>query len=231
MTQHFGKHRFVTVFLFVLTNDSCQIQGETIEIDFEANTWQCTTTLGNCYGGPINGIGCAVPECIRENNPLGTCGCDEQFFLNSDCTAGFLCGPNAGEADEFDGCYRQCLSGQVLIPDFEDNTWRCIDVDVADFDCPGKFNLFCPDDMIGGDFDSAMCDCNGQLLVSNDCKESFYCLDRLPGGGAALNCENEGEIVELDFFNHQWECTNNTGNCPGLGGFALGCQGGGIGKN
>ena len=166
-----------------------------------------------------------MPDCVRENNPFGKCECDEQFFLNSDCTEGFQC---SDLSDGFDGCFRKCLAGQVLIPDFSDNTWSCMDVNFADFECPGKFNLYCPDNDIGGDFDSAKCECNGQLLVSNDCKESFYCLDRLETGGAPLNCENEDEIVEVDFLNHEWACTNNTANCPGLGGFALGCQGGGI---
>ena len=120
---------------------------------------------------------------------------------------------------------KSCLNNQVLVPDFDTNTMVCIDVDVADFKCPGAFNLYCKDNDIGTDFDSSMCDCDGQLMVSADCKESFYCYSRLSGGGASIKCDGFGQIVDLDFVNMRWSCSDNTNNCPSnMGGFQLGCE-------
>lgn len=205
------------------------LQEERIQIvDYETLEWTCSGSLGNCYGGPIEGIGCAVPVCTPDINPFGECGCNDQFFLSADCTEGFLCTDNVPDSTTQNGCKRTCLAGQVLIPDFADNSWTCMDVDFSDFTCPGEFNLFCPDNDVGGDFDSALCDCDGQIIVSADCKESFYCMDRFPQGGAALNCEEDGQIVEVDFEDFSWTCTNNVEKCPGLGGFKLGCDSGNL---
>ena len=164
-------------------------------------------------------MGCEVPYCEDAENPFGNCDCADQFFLNENCTEGFLCHASGDNM----GCLRKCLDNQVLIPDFADNTWRCIDNDNAGFRCPGKFNLFCPDEDVGGNFNDNLCDCDGQLIVSADCKESFYCLARFPEGGASLTCEEDGQIVDVDFETFSWQCSDNVENCPGLGGFKIGC--------
>ena len=202
------------------------VQGEYLEIDWDTDEWSCVNTPGNCYGGPINGVGCPVPLCMYGSNPFGECECNDQFFLSDDCKEGFYCTDNIPDAFQYNGCLRSCLDNQVLVPDFARDTWDCVDVDVADFVCPGAFNLYCPENDIGTDFDSSMCECDGQLFVSADCKESFFCLERLSGGGAAIKCEGFGQIVDFDFINMRWSCSENVANCPSnMGGFQVGCEG------
>ena len=168
-----------------------------------------------------------MPDCEFSVNPFGTCDCDEQLFISDDCKEGFLCQSNIPDPFLYDGCIQKCFDNQILIPDFVSHQWRCVDEDLAQIYCPGRFNLRCPDDDIGHDFDSSMCDCNGQLYVSGDCQESFHCISWLPGGGNHVTCP-EGMIVDFDPIALDWTCSTNTDNCPGLGGFQIGCQGGGI---
>ena len=39
--------------------------------------------------------------------------------------------------------------------------------------CPGEYNIVCDD--VGSDFDKDVCECDGQMWVSADCKEAFLC--------------------------------------------------------
>ena len=149
--------------------------------------------------------------------------------MNDDCNSGFFCTNDIPDPFQYDGCIRECLDNQVLIPDWGSDTWRCIDHDSTTFTCPGKFNLFCPSEDIGEDFDESMCECDGQLMVSSDCKSSFYCLDRLPGGGAPLHCDKDDEIVDVNFETFDYTCSKNAENCPkNMGGFKFGCEGSNI---
>ena len=203
------------------------MQGQTLLVDFESHTWECTTNTDTCPGGPVNGVGCKMPDCEYSVNPFGSCDCDEQLFISDDCKEGFFCQTNIPDPFLYDGCIQKCFDNQILIPDFVSHQWRCVDEDLEDIYCPGKFNLRCPDNDIGHNLTSSMCECNGQLFVSSDCRESFHCISWLPGGGKHEVCP-EGMIVDFDPVALEWACSSNTDNCPGLGGFQIGCQGGGI---
>jgi hypothetical protein len=98
-----------------------------------------------------------------------------QFILRQDCTAGFFCNSDAGNT----GCYLNCDPGHFLRPNFTDNTMECINEAV----CPGDFDVSCAD--LGSDFDRNVCDpnCDGQIWVTADCRESFFCYARSPDGG------------------------------------------------
>jgi len=197
-------------------------EGENLHVDFDTKTWDCTSTPGNCPGGEILGTGCPVPICQYSINPYGECKCENQLFISSDCSQGFRCYDNLPDPYLFDGCLQRCLNGQIVVPDFETKSMRCIDAP-EDFRCPGNLQMFCPEDDVGTNFTRDHCECNGQLTVSSDCSESFYCLDRLPAGGAGIKCP-EDQIVDVNFLDYSWTCTNNTDNCPSaMGGFELGC--------
>ena len=61
---------------------------------------------------------------------------------------------------------------------------------------------------------------NNAVIVSN-------CRSHLDGGGYNIKCMEPGEIVHIDISDWSWECSaENTENCPGLGGFKVGCENG-----
>ena len=98
-----------------------------ISIDIRSWNWGCTSDEGQCpgLGGFLLGCGAGSPtpptepscDSTRLNPFEGTvCECADQFFINDDCSAGFLC--KSDRADE-EGCYKECPSGYHLLPDFE----------------------------------------------------------------------------------------------------------------
>ena len=116
-----------------------------------------------------------LPNCQYANNPLGTCtGCEGQFFIDETCTEGFYCSDDIPDPLLFEGCLQKCASGEQLRPNFANTTWECVP-ESEGWTCPGKFNVNCPEDDIGQDFNGTMCECEQQLFVSADCKEAFYC--------------------------------------------------------
>lgn len=201
-------------------------EDEALIINFEEKTWACDPDRTKCPGGSLDGIGCTVPDCVYSVNPFGECSCDEQFFINDDCTEGFYCNSNIPDPYLFDGCIQRCLQGQILVPNFAGDMWQCIDAP-DEFKCPGKFNLNCPDQNVGGGFDDSICECDGQLWISDDCKESFYCFSRLTNGGRNYGCSGS-QIVAVDFNTWTYACQEDEGQCPGLGGFQLGCAAGAL---
>ena len=44
------------------------------------------------------------------------------------------------------------------------------------------------------------------------------------GGGKSYKCEDPEEIVEVDLPEYKLACSKNSGYCPGLGGFKVGCK-------
>ena len=196
-------------------------------MDFDSHTWDCTTNTDSCPGGPVNGVGCPMPDCEYSVNPFGSCDCDEQLFISSDCKEGFYCQSNIPDPFLYEGCIQRCFDNQILIPDFVSHQWRCVDEELDGIYCPGKLDLRCPDNDIGHGFNSSICQCNGQLHVSGDCRESFHCISWLEGGGNHQVCP-EGMIVDYNPISLEWTCSTNTDNCPGLGGFQIGCEAGGI---
>merc|ERR1719188_2800897 len=64
-----------------------------------------------------------------------------------------------------------------------------------------------------------MCECDGQVVVSSDCKEGHYCYRE---NGNPLSC-GDGEIIDIDIrFSFSWSCVEDLGQCPGGGGFYIG---------
>ena len=152
---------------------SCPVDGEILLVDFQTREWTCSSEY-SCIGGPIEGSGCVKPDCTSGNNPFGTCECDGQFYINEDCTEGFLCTTNIPDPYLYDGCYQKCFEGQVLRPDFATKSWSCVNPDT--YTCTGSFHLECPANAISSDLDGTYCDCeNDQLIISDDCTGGFYC--------------------------------------------------------
>ena len=60
--------------------------------------------------------------------------------------------------------------------------------------------------------------------MSKDCKEAFYCWFRMVNGGIGHRCEGD-EIISIDVISMEWGCQTDAGQCPGMGGFSLGCAG------
>ena len=181
-------------------------------------------TKESCGIGPVNGVGCKQPQCEFGKNFLGDCECDGQFFIDNHCTEGFYCASNIPDPYLYDGCTQKCLDGQVLLPDIPNRSWSCVDRDSFDYEfkCPGTFHFECPENDVGNNFNKEDCECDGQVIMSSDCTESFYCRERYPSGGIKLTCP-EGRIVMFDFANLSWRCSDEVEQCPELGGFKVGC--------
>ena len=78
--------------------------------------------------------------CIKTANPLGSCTCDQQLFINEDCTTGFLCRDDVNQENPAnDGCMIQCNEGWKLVADPRNGGhWYC--TNISQPICPGKFN-------------------------------------------------------------------------------------------
>ncbi len=72
----------------------------------------------------------------------------------------------------------------MVRPSFNNQTMRCMDAAENNMICPGDFEISCDD--VGSDFDqNSPCDdgCDGQVWVTADCREGYYCYNRNPEGG------------------------------------------------
>ena len=171
----------------------------------------------------MDGIGCPTAAICMETafNPLGDCDCGEQFFLSEDCQTGFFCIDDG--ALDYDGCIMNCNEGEILFPDFANREMVCVPESSATYICPGFAKLECPANEVTPNSDDCDCD-NGQVIISSDCREAFFCRSNLINGGILLSCP-EGQIFQFD---EDWghNCVIDTGNCPGLGGYKLGCTSG-----
>ena len=62
--------------------------------------------------------------------------------------------------------------------------------------CPGEYNIVCED--VGSDFDKDVCECDGQMWVSGDCKEAFLCNKLYPNGGIRGDCRDREGHHSID---------------------------------
>ena len=51
-----------------------------------------------------------------------------QFFLSDDCTEAFHCDSDVGGGD---GCLYQCPEGQLIVPDFANGLYKCVEEGAA----------------------------------------------------------------------------------------------------
>lgn len=148
------------------------------------------------------------------------CHCASQMHINVDATEGYLCSEDPSVTPN--GYVVSCLEGQILVPNFDLSIgMECIDTP-ENFVNPGVFDTRCPGDEPSGDFDASLCECNGQLIVSADCKESFYCYDSMIDGGVHMFCP-EGEVWIMNFLTFSWSCQPDEGQCMGTPGYTYGC--------
>ncbi len=210
-------------------------EGMIVDINLHTWTWRCQEDNGNCPGLGGFRFGCpeegspVVPEpvCTYEMHPFDECdGCDGQVFVNSDCTEGFVCLDEVPDPESQEGCRTTCQENEIVVPNFASGYLECHDNSDGSRVCPGQFHIRCEDDALLPPFNNSVCDCEGQLHISPDCRHGFICRSILPNGGANIDC-GPGEIVDVDVRTWVWQCVEDNGRCPGLGGFSVGCQGDG----
>ena len=217
---------------YCLTNDpdggrhiDCP-DNQILSINFTTFEWGCKDDDGQCPGAGGFRMGCGegslpVPICLYDDNPLGECECDGQLHINHDCTQGFYCDSQLNTDKE--GCIRTCREDQILVPDFESGSWSCVYDPNDNILCPGSFKQSCPENPVEPGLDRSDCECDGELLVTGDCKEAFYCIERdADNGGRHISC-GDTEILKVNLTTFEWGCFPDDGGCPGLGGFKLGC--------
>ena len=95
-----------------------------------------------------------------------------------------------------------CRENQILIPNFEDHSWDCVDNAGGARKCPGATRVQCPADPVVPEAEECYLDCelggaDGQLLVAQDCSTAFLCSSRWAGGGRDYECP-EGTIIHVD---------------------------------
>ncbi len=145
--------------------------------------------------------------------------------MNSDCSQGFVCGP-----DKVGGCLYHCDANKILLPNFATGSFECHDNSDQKHQCPGAFKINCDDDPIPElPLDWSQCDCDGQLWVSPDCRQAFNCRNGVQGDGYFLECTEPDQVISVDLRRWEWECQEDVGQCPeAFGGFKMGCEEGGI---
>merc|ERR1712027_32643 len=169
-------------------------------------------------GAMISSCYAQVSFCDWRENPLGTCECNDQLFVNDDCTQGFFCYTNTTTPAGADGCFLECIDGYTLYVDPRNGgSWRCIpDSDAGFLICPNRqwnTECACPDCDIGA------CECEGQIRVSQDCRQAKYCNG--DGSYQTLDCYL-GQIVKVNVVTLEWYCDEDDGRCPGA--FNVGCD-------
>ena len=211
---------------------------EIVTLDYSSFTWDCATDFGTCPGQGGFHFGCGagryeVPylcqdvsaESAGNDFGFGDCFCNDQVFIDYDCTRGFQCRLDVAESLYNDGCLHTCAEGELLRPilDASNDTsvgFEC--VDESTYTCPGAYVERCPGQSpIESSLDSSSCDCEGQLLVVGGCQKSLLCT-----GGLVNTCA-PGQIVDVDITNlNNVGCKTDDGSCPSLGGYKLGCNDG-----
>ena len=195
-----------------------------MDVDFDTMTWSCSNNFAKCPGDLMS-FGCPELLCSFSTNTLGECGCEGQLFIGNHCTEGFYCSSNIPNPLIHDGCIKKCQEDQILVPDFANNDWACIE-DTDDIVCPGAYHMECPENeiIVNDNFDSSQCECDGQLWIDKTCQSTFFCLGLDPNGGSYHRCPS-GQVVNIDIQNQEIGCTKDVGQCPTLGGgFKIGCQ-------
>ena len=137
-----------------------------VKMDFYKFTWECVQDDGQCPGLGGYRLGCPAedvvptmtPPQVDVENPFETCECEGQFFSNVNCTQAFFCNENTAENL---GNLTVCPDGQIIRPNFLQDTVQCIDR-VSDYQCPGAFYVECAENDIGTP-DNSMCECDGQV--------------------------------------------------------------------
>ena len=64
--------------------------------------------------------------------------------------------------------------------------------------------------------------CEGQIFISDNCMQSFYCSLETESDGCLLSCE-ENQRVHVDYSTNTWECVEKEDSfmCPGQ--FSVDC--------
>ena len=159
------------------------------------------------------------------NNTIGECdGCTGQLWIAQDCQSAFYCANDLPDDESMnDGCAISCPDGQIVLPNFVDNTWQCVDDDPMVANCYGAYHLRCPAQALLGPFDKDQCACDHELLVSSDCRYGMFC-DKSQAVGAFFRDCGEDQIIDFDIRTWNWGCADDVGQCPGLGGYEIGCN-------
>merc|ERR1712117_917903 len=132
-------------------------------------------------GAMISSCYAQVSFCDWRENPLGTCECNDQLFVNDDCTQGFFCYTNTTTPAGAEGF--------LICPNRQWNTkCACPDCDIGACECEGQIRAsqdcrqakYC-----NGDGSSQTLDCYlGQIVKVNVVTLEWYCDEddgRCPG--------------------------------------------------
>ena len=216
-----------------LASDGCLLScesGQRVHVDYSSDTWECVEREETfvCPGS-------FSVDCDEVFQP--DCHCANELWMRPDCQGGFLCSEAQTEQGQNIGRTLWCFPGEVIEIDFTDVlNYKCTNNTDT---CPGSFHFGCD----GGDFGEVTtaspptcqsgyelaenplgtCDgCDGQIFISEDCSESFYCHPNMAAAGCFLNC-GDNQRVHLDVATDMWECVEREPNfvCPGR--FSVDC--------
>merc|ERR1719192_3298764 len=86
-------------------------------------TTSTTTTSSPISTTTLTSTTAIPPNCTWGKNPLGTCGCKPQLFVENTCRRAFYCTevPDSVEnGADYDGCGVECQDNEILIADPRD---------------------------------------------------------------------------------------------------------------
>jgi len=184
-----------------------------------SNMFATVVTILGFFSSLVSG---QTELCPKGPNTIGECGCDGQIWVADGCHEGFYCDSSRSEGDDdVEGCQLKCGEDETLLIDPRlGGSWQCVpDDNSAGVICPGKFNTVCGCQGEDEDCPIGDCECDGQLRVSNDCKEAKYC----DGGEInTISCLDPDDIVFVNLVTLGWSCQEDDGRCPGA--FSVGCE-------
>ncbi len=152
------------------------------------------------------------------------CNCAGEFWVNGDCTEGYMCTELNMPGFNFD-----CTDDNTRLQVQPSNgIASCIDTDDFDFQCHGPFHYGCPRD--NPNFGPGVvcsdnlvnplgtCECDPQAFISDDCKTAFLCTEQFSGensDGCILECSGEEEYISYDPETQSLSCvTAALYTCP-----------------
>ena len=162
------------------------------------------------------------------------CSCNGEVLVSGDCTRAFYCNAQLPSG----GRELSCPDGEIILLDADNFAFSCTSDSALCMANGTDYSVGCEgpgptppvtlpvttEEPQDNPFTYEDCTCEGELLLTGDCTQGFYCHYQLATGGKDLSCE-PGQIIALDQNTMSLECSSDTSLCVANGtDFSVGCN-------